>query len=235
MKRQRIIATIAFTIALALAGAEVFLLFFAKDNHDYATAREQSETISVELGLISSSFTSGNKALYSEGLSRFDQTLSGFRTNDYMRGHRSDVLQALEQYRSALNKNAAKIDVLLELRAALTAVSSELHNLDSSDIDAASFYRVSHTLEDLSLALERITLEEFAQIREVLDGFAKDTRAIVDTAATCVGVCPESVFDEKIGELNGLKERYSEQFESLGLDFSKELNVSTLINTLRGI
>ena len=235
MKRQRIIATIAFTIALALAGAEVFLLFFAKDDYDYRTAREQSETISVELGLISSSFTSGNKALYSEGLSRFDQTLSVYRTNDYMRIRRADVLQSLEQYRSALSRDAEKIDTLLELRAALTAVSSELHNLDNANIDATSFYRVSHALEDLSLALEKITLEEFSQIREVLDGFAKDAHAIVDTAATCIGVCPESVFDEKIGELNGLRERYGEQFESLGLDFSKDLNVSALINTLRGI
>ena len=235
MKRQRIIATIAFTIALALAGAEVFLLFFAKDDHDYRTAREQSETISVELGLISSSFASGNKALYSEGLSRFDQTLSIYRTNDYMRSHRIDVLQALEQYRSALSRDAEKIDTLLELRAALTAVASELHNLDSADIDATSLYRVSHALEDLSLALEKITLEEFSQVREVLDNFAKDARAVIDTAATCIGVCPESVFDEKIDELNGLKDKYSEPFESLGLDFSKELNVSTLINTLRGI
>ena len=235
MKRQRIIATIAFTIALALAGAEVFLLFFAKDDYDYRTAREQSETISVELGLISSSFTSGNKALYSEGLSRFDQTLSVYRTNDYMRIRRTDVLQSLEQYRSALSRDAEKIDTLLELRAALTAVSSELHNLDNVKIDATSFYRVSHALEDLSLALEKITLEEFSQICEVLDSFAKDAHAIVETAATCIGVCPESVFDEKNGELNSLKERYGEQFESLGLDFSKDLNVSTLINTLRGI
>ena len=235
MKRQRIIATIAFTVALALAGVEVFLLFFAKDDYDYRTAREQSETISVELGLISSSFTSGNKALYSEGLSRFDQTLSVYRTNDYMRIRRADVLQSLEQYRSALSRDAEKIDTLLELRAALTAVSSELHNLDNAKIDATSFYRVSHALEDLSLALEKITLEEFSQIREVLDGFAKDAHAIVDTAATCIGVCPESVFDEKIDELNGLRERYGEQFESLGLDFSKDLNVSALINTLRGI
>ena len=235
MKRQRIIATIAFTIALALAAAEVFLLFFAKDNHDYATAREQSETLSVELGLISASFTSGNKALYAEGVSRFSQTLSAYRTNDYVRGHRSEVLQSLEQYRKTLNENAEKIDTLLELRAALTAVTTELHNLDNSPIDAASLYRVSHTLEDLSLSLENISLEEFNEIREVLGSFAKDARDIVDTAATCFGVCPESIFDEKIIELGGFEEKYGEQFKSLGFDFSKDLSTSELINTLRAI
>ena len=235
MKRQRIIATIAFTIALILAGAEVFLLFFAKDHHDFAEAREQSETISVELGLISASFTSGNKTLYSEGVSRFDQTLREYRRNDYMKNHRSDILQSLEKYRDALRDNSEKIDILLELRAALTAVTSELHNLDSTEVDAAGLYRVSHTLEDLGLALEKIELEDFKDVRENLSNFAKDAREIVDTAATCISVCPDSVFDDKIGELNGLKERYEEQFKSLGLDFSKELNTSELIDTLRGI
>ena len=235
MKRKKLIATIAFTIALLLAGAEVFLLFFAKDNHDYAVAREQSETLTVELGLISASFTSGNKALYKEGISRFDQTLSEYRTNDYMRYKRADVLQALEQYRAALNDDAGKIDTLHELRASLAAVVSELYNLDRQTVDAASLYRVSHTLEDLSRALEQISLEDFDAVREALDGYSKDVRDIIDTAATCVNVCPDSVFDEKIAELNGLKEKYAEQFKTLGLDFSKDLNVGDLINTLRAI
>jgi len=235
MKRQRLIATIAFTIALILAGVEVFLLFFAKDHHDYAVAHEQSETVAVELGLISASFTSGNKTLYSEGVARLDQTLSNYRQNDFMKNRRADVLQSLESYRNELNDNSEKIDTLLELRAALTAVTSELNNLDSSEADAASFYRVSHTLEDLELALEKISLDDFKTIREVIGGFAKDARTIVDTAATCISVCPDSVFDDKIAELNALKEKYDESFKSLDLDFLKEIKTSELINTLRGI
>ena len=152
-----------------------------------------------------------------------------------MKNHRSDILQSLESYRGALHNNSEKIDTLLELRAALTAVASELHNLSSAEVDAASFYRVSHTLEDLGLALEKIELEDFKDIRAVIGDFAKDAREIIDTAATCIAVCPDSVFDDKIGELNGLKERYAEKFESLGLDFSKDLNTSELITALRGI
>ena len=165
MIRRKLIATLAFTIALILAATEVFLLFFAKDNHDYAVAREQSETLTVELGLISASFASGNKTLYKEGVKRFDQTFNSYRVNDYMHWHRADVLQSLEQYRKTLNETADKIDTLLELRASLTAVTSELHNLNNSALDSASFYRVSHTLEDLSLALENIKLDGVRLIR----------------------------------------------------------------------
>lgn len=235
MKRRKLIATLAFTIALILAAAEVFLLFFAKDNHDYAVAREQSETLTVELGLISASFTSGNKTLYKEGMTRFDQTLSDYRTNDYMRWRRADVLQSLDQYKRTLNENSDKIDTLLELRASLTAVTSELHNLDHSTLDSAGFYRVAHTLEDLNLALENIELDEFKDVRDVIGNFAYDVRGVIDTAATCVAVCSDSVFDEKAGELNAIRDKYNEQFKTLGLDFSKELNTSELINTLRAI
>lgn len=234
MKHRRLIATIAFVTALVLGGAEIFLLISAKDRHDYARAQEQSEAISVELGLITASFNSGNKTLYREGTTRLNQTLSEYRQNDYIRNHRTDVLQALNQYEDALARNAEKIDTLLELRAALAAVSSELYNI-GDNIDAKSFYNVSHAFEDLGLALEKIELEDFKEVREALGDFAKDAQGIVDAAATCVSVCPDSVFDDKIAELNGLKEKYGERFESLGLDFSKELSTSELITTLRGI
>ena len=202
MKHRRLIATIAFVAALVLAGAEIFLLISAKDRHDYARAQEQSEAISVELGLITASFNSGNKTLYREGTTRLNQTLSEYRQNDYIRNRRTDVLQALNRYDDALARNAEKIDTLLELRAALS---------------------------------EKIKLEDFKEIREALGDFAKDAQGIVDAAATCVSVCPDSVFDDKIAELNGLKEKYGERFKSLGLDFSKELSTSELITTLRGI
>ena len=235
MKRKRLIATLAFVVALLLVGAEVFLLFSAKDRHDYTVAQEQSETIAVELGLISASFNSGNKALYDEGTTRFKQTMNEFRHNDYLRYHRQDVLRALESYERALSSNAQKIDVLLELRAALKTVSTELHNLGKKTIDSAELYQVSHAFEDLSLALEKIELEDFGAVREALDNYSKEIRGLIDTAATCISVCPDSVFDEKISELNGLKDKYTESFQSLGLDFSKELSTSELITTLRGI
>ena len=55
-KHRKKFAVLLFVLVLAFAAFEGVILFTSKRSHDVARARADAEEISVELGMISSSF-----------------------------------------------------------------------------------------------------------------------------------------------------------------------------------
>lgn len=235
MKRQRRIATIVFVVVMALVASEVALLFLAKDHHDREAAKTKGQEISVELGLISSALSTGNQSLYKESLSRYRQDIAALGQNEYVRAHRNETLVQLSEYSSMLAEDDASINTLLELRAALSALLSELQEVNNESVDALNFYRIEYALNDLRDALGQIESESFVKLREAIVKFAGELSKIADTAATCVSICPDKTFDEKLKQLDKIRSKYQKEFLELGPELTEKYNASELIKDLSDI
>lgn len=227
--KRRVFATILFTAVLLFCMAEVFMICTAKSHHDYTGAKRSSEELSVELSLLSASFTAGNRTLYDDALSRYRATLADFSGNDYVATSQNELLSSLTDYRNLLESNPDEIAELLELSAALSGIRSELQSNESQKLDAANFYQVRQTFQNLLNVLEGIKSENFEHVKNRLKSFASKIIALSENAATCVSVCPKSTFEAKSAELDAIKIKYLEEFESLGLDASKKYDPSELI------
>ena len=229
VKRRKLFAVILFMLVLVFAAFEVAMLFTSKRAHDVASAREDAEELSVELGMISSSFYSGDRALYERSYGRLSKSLIGFSRNDYVRQNYADVNDGIEKYRDMLEGESENITEFLEMNAALNALSGELEVLDIEKLDAANFYQIQQAFQTLRDSLAKIDSEEYAEIKQKLDGFANEIIKIAQSSATCISVCPKKSFNDKLKKLSELKTKYEKEFETLGDDLSKKLDPSALI------
>lgn len=226
---QRNFAVLGFIAAFVFFGAEVFAVCTAKNQYDYDRAKTSAEELSVELGLISSSFNSGNKKLYEDSVARYRETLSDFTNNEYVHLRQADLLNELRDYGNLLKDDQEKIDEFLELSAALSSIHSELQLNQRETLDATNFYHTQETFQRLREALDAIDSEDLKNIKEKLDSFAQEIMSLAEGSAICVSVCPKDSFADKQTKLKEIKERYTKEFESLELDASEKYSPSELI------
>ena len=226
---QRNFAVLAFVLAFVFFGVEVFAVCTAKNQYDYERAQNTAEELSVELGLISAAFGSGNKKIYEDSLARYRVTLSDFTKNEYAHHHKADLINELRDYNELLKENQEKIDEFLELSAALSGIHSELQLSDVDEFDSASFYRTQETFQHLRDALDGVQSEDLKDVKAKLEDFAQEIMSLAESSAICVSVCPKESFIDKQNKLKQIKEHYAKEFESLSLDASKKFNPSELI------
>lgn len=226
---QRNFAVLGFIAAFTFFGVEVFAVCTAKNQYDYDRAKTSAEELSVELGLISSSFNSGNKKLYEDSVARYRETLSDFTNNEYVHLRQADLLNELRNYGNLLKDDQEKIDEFLELSAALSSIHSELQLNQRETLDATNFYHTQETFQHLREALDTIDSEDLKKVKEKLDAFAQEIMSLAESSAICVSVCPKDSFADKQTKLKEIKERYAKELESLELDASKKYSPSELI------
>ncbi|MBR5418662.1 hypothetical protein IK110_00185 [Candidatus Saccharibacteria bacterium] len=234
-KHRKRFAVLLFIIVFAFATFEVAMLFTSKRVHDVARAREDAEEISVELGMISSSFYSGDRALYERSYKRLTSSLVDFSRNDHIRQNYSSINDELEQYHDMLEREAIDIAEFLEMNAALNALSGELEVLDLEKLDAANFYQIQQAFQTLRDSLAKIGSKEYENIKKSLDGYANEIIKLAQSSATCISVCPKKNFSDKLKKLSELKTKYEKEFETLGDDVSKKYDPSSLIVRLGDI
>jgi hypothetical protein len=228
-KHRKKFAVLLFVLVLAFVGAEVAILFTSKHSHDVARARADAEEISVELGMISSSFYSGDRALYDRSYQRFNESLSGFSRNVYVKQNHNETYEAIENYRAMLEEKSESIAEFLELSAALNTLSSEIDLINPEKLDAANFYQIQQAFQALRDCLAKTESEEFAPIKKKLDSFADEIIKLAQSSATCIAVCPKESFSDKSKKLAELKTKYQKEFEGLGTDVSQTYDPSALI------
>lgn len=228
-KRRARFAALLFVLVLAFAAFEVVILFTSKRSHDIARARADAEEISVELGMISSSFYSGDRALYERSYERLDKSLVDFSRNFYIKQNHADIYEAVEQYRATLESKDASVAEFLELSAALNTLGAELELLDLEKLDAANFYQIQQAYQSLRDCLSKIQSKDFDEIKKKLDTYAGEIIELAQSSATCVAVCPKENFKDKIKKLEKLKEKHRVALEGLGADISRSLDPSALI------
>lgn len=226
---QRNFAVLGFIAAFVFFGAEVFAVCTAKNQYDYDRAKTSAEELSVELGLISSAFNSGNKKLYEDSVARYRETLSDFTNNEYVHLRQADLLNELRDYGNLLKDDQEKIDEFLELSAALSSIHSELQLNQRETLDATNFYHTQETFQRLREALDAIDSEDLKNVKEKLDSFAQEIMSLAEGSAICVSVCPKDSFADKQTKLKEIKERYAKEFESLEFDASEKYSPSELI------
>ena len=228
-KHRKKYAVLLFVLVLAFVGAEVAILFTSKHSHDVARARADAEEISVELGMISSSFYSGDRALYDRSYQRFNESLSGFSLNVYVKQNHNETYEAIENYRAMLEEKSESIAEFLELSAALNTLSSEIDLINPEKLDAANFYQIQQAFQALRDCLAKIESENYEPIKKKLDAYAGEIIQLSQSSATCIAVCPKESFVDKNRKLADLKTKYQAEFENLGMDISKSLDPSVLI------
>lgn len=226
---QRNFAVLGFVAAFVFFGVEVFAVCTAKNQYDYDRAKSSAEELSVELGLISSAFNSGNKKLYDDSVARYRETLSDFTNNEYVHLRQADLLNELRDYGNLLKDDQEKIGEFLELSAALSSIHSELQLNQRESLDATNFYHTQETFQRLREALDAIDSEGLKNVKEKLDAFAQEIMSLAESSAICVSVCPKDSFADKQTKLKEIKERYAKEFESLELDASEKYSPSELI------
>lgn len=235
MKKRRNYAVFAFVLAFIFFGAEVFAVCTAKNQYDYDRAKKTAEELSVELGLISSSLNSGNKKLYDDSVSRYRATLAEFSENEYSFHRQPELLNRLRDYSNKLKDDETKLNEFMELSAALSSIHLELQLSNNKKFDAANFYRIEATFQNLRESLDKVQSEELKDLKAKLDSFAQDIISLSEGSAICVSVCPKSSFEEKQKKMQELKTRYEKDFEALDSDASKDYNPSDLILGLAAI
>ncbi len=228
-KRRARFAVLLFVLVLAFASFEVVVLFTSKRSHDIARARADAEEISVELGMISSSFYSGDRALYDRSYQRLNESLVGFSRNLYVKQNHAETYDAVEQYRAMLEEKNASVAEFLELSAALNTLSVELDLLNLEKLDAANFYQIQQAYQTLRDCLSKIQSKDFDEIKKKLDAYAGEIIELAQSSATCVAVCPKDNFKGKIQKLEKLRAKHRAQLEGLGADISRGLDPSALI------
>ena len=228
-KHRKKFAVLLFVLVLAFVGAEVAILFTSKHSHDVARARADAEEISVELGMISSSFYSGDRALYDRSYQRFNESLSGFSRNVYVKQNHNETYEAVENYRAMLEEKSESIAEFLELSAALNTLSSEIDLINPEKLDAANFYQIQQAFQALRDCLAKTESEEYEPIKKKLDSFADEIIKLAQSSATCIAVCPKESFSDKSKKLAELKTKYQKEFEGLGADISQTYDPSALI------
>jgi hypothetical protein len=232
---QRNFAVLGFIAAFVFFGAEVFAVCTAKNQYDYDRAKSSAEELSVELGLISSAFNSGNKKLYEDSVARYRATLSDFTNNEYIHLRQADLLNELRDYSNLLKDDQEKIGEFLELSAALSSIHSELQLNQRETLDATNFYHTQETFQHLREALDAIDSEDLKNIKEKLDAFAQEIMSLAESSAICVSVCPKDSFADKQTKLKEIKERYAKELNDLSEKASEEYNPSEIIVRLSEI
>ncbi|MCQ2570830.1 MAG: hypothetical protein MJ154_01085 [Candidatus Saccharibacteria bacterium] len=225
-------AVLVFVLVFVFFGAEVFAVCTAKNNYDYGRAKESSEELSVELGLISSSLSSGNKKLFEDSIERYNATLAGFANNEYVHRRHPELLNSLREYGNKLKTNRDEINEFLELSAALASIESELQISDGKKIEAVNFYNLQETFQKLLDVLEKIESENISTIKEPLESFSKEIISLSESTAICISVCPKSSFAEKQGKLKQIKEKYEKSLKDASVEASKKYDMSDLIKQL---
>jgi len=234
-KHRKRFAVLLFMLVFAFATFEVAMLFTSKHAHDVARARADAEEISVELGMISSSFYSGDRALYERSYKRLTSSLTGFSRNDYILQNFANTSDEIEQYRDMLEQESISIAEFLEMNAALNALSGELEVLDLETLDAANFYQIQQAFQTMRDSLAKIGSKEYEGIKKSLDDYANEIIKLAQSSATCISVCPKTNFSDKLKKLSELKTKYEKEFETLGDDVSKKFDPSSLIVRLGDI
>lgn len=234
-KHRKRFAVLLFVLVFAFVAFEVAMLSTSKNAHDIARAREDAEEISVELGMISSSFYSGDRALYKRSYERLTSSLAGFSRNDYIRQKFSDINDEIVRYRDMLEEESINIAEFLEMNAALNALSGELEVLDLEKLDAANFYQIQQAFQTMRDSLAKIGSKEYEGIKKTLDDYANEIIKLAQSSATCISVCPKKNFSDKLKKLSELKTKYEKEFETLGDEVSKKFDPSTLIVRLGDI
>lgn len=225
-------AVLAFILVFVFFGAEVFSVCTAKNNYDYKRAKETSEELSVELGLISSSLSSGNKKLFEDSLARYNTTMADFTDNEYVYRRHPELLNSLRDYGNMLRTNQNEINEFLELSAALSGIKSELQLSDSGKLEAVNFYNLQETFQKLLDVLEKVESENIATIKEPLESFSKEIISLSENTAICISVCPKSSFAEKQEKLKKIKEKYSDTLKDASSAASEKYDMSELIKQL---
>lgn len=228
-------AVLAFVSALVFFAAEVFAVCTAKNQYDYDRAKELAEELSVELGLISSAFHSGNKKLYEDSTARYQATVADFTQNEYAHNRQAELVNSLRDYHEKLRQNQEELSEFLELSAALSGIRSELLLSDVEKLDAVNFYHLQDTFQHLRDTLDVVKTEDLIAIKEPLDSFASEIINLSENSAICVSVCPKESFANKQAKLNEIKNKYKEQFESIGKTVSAKYDPSALIQRLSQI
>lgn len=235
MSKRRNYATLFFVIVLVFFAGEVFALFTAKSNHDYSVAKNDAEELSVELGLISSAFRSGNKTLYAESISRYRGTIDRFADNEYTSHNQAELVQSLREYSSKLDEHAAQIDEFLELSASLSTLRMEMQLIDSTQLDAANFYQIQQVYQSFRDSLDKLNNEDLKETREQFYNLSNEISDLAKSAAICVSICNKGIFDEKSAKLASISEKYSSKLDELGQNISKQYDPSELIVRLNNI
>ena len=228
-KHRKKFAVLLFVLVLAFAAFEGVILSTSKRSHDVARARADAEEISVELGMISSSFYSGDRALYDRSYRRFDESLASFSRNVYVKQNHNDTYEAIENYRVMLEAKNESIAEFLELSAALNTLSAEIDLINPEKLDAANFYQIQQAFQALRDCLAKIESEEYEPIKKKLDSFADEIIQLAQSSATCIAVCPKESFGDKSKKLADLKTKYQKEFEGLGAEISQTFDPSALI------
>ena len=227
--RRRNFAIIFFVAALVFCAGEILAIFTAKNQHDYRLAKESAEELSVELSLISSAFRSGNKTLYDNSISRYQDTLASFSENDYVRVHQLELLSKLRDYNKNLQENTTSIAELLELDAALESLLLELDDVDTEKLNSMNFYQIQQSFQTLSDALANLKTEEYEELRNRIDSFARKISELAKNSAICVSVCTKESFVEMQKKLEKYRKDYNEDFTQLGRSISEKYDPSSLI------
>lgn len=227
--RRRNYAILLFVLVLVFCAGEMIAVFTAKNHHDYLQAQKTSEELSVELSLISSALKSGNKTLYDNSISRFQNTLPAFTDNDYVRVHHIELTSKLRDYNKTLSDNRDSIGELLELDAALDSLLLELGEIDTEKLNAVSFYQTQQSFQRLSDALANLKTEDYEKLRARIDSFAHKISELAKNSAVCVSVCPKESFVEKQKQLEDYRKEYAEDFKTLGGEVSSKYDPSSLI------
>lgn len=228
-------AVLVFILTLLFFAVEVFAVCTAKNQYDYDRAKQSAEELSVELGLISSAFYSGNKKLYEDSVLRYQATLSDFTNNEYAHNRQAELVTALRDYSEILKQEQADIDEFLELSAALSGIRSELQLSDAEVLDATNFYHLQETFQRLRDTLDETKSEDLASVKEPLYSFAGEIISLSESSAVCISVCPRDSFSTKQTRLNEIKEKYEEQFTTIGKSVSEKYDPSKLIQRLNQI
>lgn len=232
MKKRRNFAVIIFIAVLVFFAVETSVLFTAKSRHDYLRAKGSAEELSVELGLISSALSSGDKVLYEETLARYRATLSEFSNNAYSMYNQTELIASLRDFNDTLSQNKSEVGELLELSAALSAIRLELSESQPDVLDVKNFYHIQQTFQDLRDVLDGLKSENLAKAKGRLTSFADEVIKLASSSAVCVSVCPKNSFANKQKTLEGIKGRYEEEFKTLGLAASEKYDPSALILSL---
>jgi len=235
MKRRRNFAVLLFVLVLVFVAAEVFAVFTAKSRHDYRVTKDTADEIMVELSLISSSLSSGNRTLYDNSLERYKNTLADFSKNDYAKKDQQALIDSLAKYRDTLIEGQDSIVDLLELSAEISNIESSLIDIDETTLDVTNFYQIQQTFMNLREVVAKMKESEFGEIANRLDEYAERIASLSASAAVCVSICPKDSFESKANQLQELKQKYREDFESLGKSLSAKYDPSSLIVQLKQI
>lgn len=228
-------AVLVFVLTLVFFGAEVFAVCTAKNQYDYDRAKLSAEELSVELGLISSAFHSGNKKLYEDTILRYQESLADFTHNEYAHNRQAVLINSLRDYGDKLRREQPEIAEFLELSAALSGIRSELQLSDAEKLDAVNFYHLQETFQHLRDTLDETKSEHLAPVKAPLDSFAAEIISLAENSAVCISVCPKDSFANKRAQLDEIKAKYEEQFSSIGKTVSEKYDPSSLIQQLNQI